>query len=86
MVSLKVAPTLVLTGTLTAPLALRVLMTVGAVVSGVADVRKLHVNWVASAKPVLSWAAVVMVAVQLVLPGRLGVLGKVSVAVLLAAV
>ena len=53
--------------------------------SGVTEVRKLQLKLLAIARPVVSCAAVVMVAVQLVLPGRSGEVGRVSVAVLLAA-
>jgi hypothetical protein len=66
---LKTALIFVLVGTFTAPGAGKVRMTVGCVVSANGPVMKLHTKLTASGKPLVSCAAVVMVATQSVLEG-----------------
>ena len=68
--SLKVAPTLVLTGTLVAPSALMVPVTTGASVSGPSPVVKFHAKSTASALPARSLTPVVIVALYGVLGAR----------------
>jgi hypothetical protein len=69
--SLKLAEISVLSATPVAPATGTVELTVGAVVSGVAPVVKLQVKALARALPATSLATVVIVAVQMVLAGRL---------------
>lgn len=84
IVSLNVAPTLVLMATPVAPLGLVVLVTVGFVVSGATLVLNCQAKLFAKARPVLSLAAVVTVAIHTALVGRFAT-GKVNVNVLLDA-
>jgi hypothetical protein len=76
---LNVAAIFWLTGTAEARFAGTVEVTVGAVVSVVAQVLKLQTKLLASALPEVSWADVVIVAVYVVLKARLAAGAKIAV-------